>query len=54
MQVTPQAIRDQKSGIFQLDGSGKHDPAHIDRLLLVVAIAVLDCGLQGLAVSLSG
>ena len=54
MQVTPWAIRVQKSGIFQLDGSGLHDPARIDRLLLVVAIAVLDSSLQRLAVSLSG
>jgi hypothetical protein len=36
-----QLFRDQKSGIFQLERSGLRDPARIDRLLLVVAIAVL-------------
>ncbi|MDM7938374.1 MAG: hypothetical protein QUV06_13080 [Cyanobium sp. CZS 48M] len=49
-----QLFRDQKSGIFQLESSGLRDPARIDRLLLVVAIAVLDSSLQGFAVSLSG
>ena len=45
---------DQKSGIFQLESSGLRDPARIDRLLLVVAIAVLASSLQGYAVSLGG
>ena len=49
-----QLFRDQKSGIFQLESSGLQDPARIDRLLLVVAIAVLVGSLQGFAVSLSG
>lgn len=49
-----QLFRDQKSGIFQLERSGLRDPARIDRLLLVVAIAVLVSSLQGFAVSLSG
>jgi hypothetical protein len=52
-----QLFRDQKSGIFQLESSGLHDPARIDRLLLlllVVAIAVLVSSLQGFAVSLAG
>jgi hypothetical protein len=49
-----QLFRDQKSGIFQLESSGLRDPARIDRLLLVVAIAVLVSSLQGFAVSLSG
>ena len=34
-------FRDQKSGIFQLESSGLRHPERIDRLLLVVAIAVL-------------
>ena len=49
-----QLFRDQKSGIFQLERSGLRDPARIDRLLLVVAVAVLFSSLQGFAVSLSG
>ena len=49
-----QLFRDQKSGIFQLESSGLRDPARIDRLLLVVAIAVLASSLQGYAVSLGG
>jgi len=49
-----QLFRDQKSGIFQLENSGLRDPARIDRLLLVVAIAVLASSLQGYAVSLAG
>lgn len=49
-----QLFRDQKSGIFQLERSRLRDPARIDRLLLVVAIAVLISSLQGYAVSLSG
>jgi len=49
-----QMFRDQKSGIFQLERSGLRDPARIDRLLLVVAIAVLISALQGYAVSLAG
>jgi hypothetical protein len=38
-------------GIFQLESSGLRDPAPIDRLLMVVAIAVLVSSLQGLACS---
>ena len=49
-----QMFRDQKSGIVQLERSGLRDPARIDRLLLVVAIAVLISALQGYAVSLAG
>ena len=49
-----QLFRDQKSGIFQLESSGLRDPARIDRLLLVVAIAVLLSSLQGYAISLAG
>ena len=49
-----QLFRDQKSGIFQLENSRLRDPARIDRLLLVVAIAVLISSVQGYAVSLSG
>jgi hypothetical protein len=49
-----QLFRDQKSGIFQLERSGLRDPARIDRLLLVVAIAVLLSSLQGYAISLAG
>ena len=41
-----QLFRDQKSGIFQLESSGLRDPARIDRLLLVVAIAVLASSLR--------
>jgi hypothetical protein len=49
-----QLFRDQKSGIFQLEHSRLRDPRRIDRLLLVVAIAVLVSSLQGFAVSLCG
>ena len=49
-----QLFRDQKSGIFQLERSGLRSPERIDRLLLVVAIAVLVSSLQGYAVSLNG
>ena len=42
-----QLFRDQKSGVFQLKGSGLRELERIDRLLLVVAIAVLACSLQG-------
>ena len=49
-----QLFRDQESGIFQLESSGPRDPQRIDRLLLVVAIAVLVGSLQGYAVSLAG
>ena len=43
-----QLFRDQKSGVFQLAGSGLRDPERIDRLLLVVAIAVLAGSLQAM------
>ena len=49
-----QLFRDQKSGIFQLERSGLRCPERIDRLLLVVAVAVLVSSLQGYALSLSG
>lgn len=49
-----QLFRDQKSGIFQLASSGLREPERIDRLLLVVAIAVLAGSLQGYALSLAG
>ena len=49
-----QLFRDQKSGIFQLERSGLRCPKRIDRLLVVVAIAVLISALQGYAVSLAG
>ena len=49
-----QLFRDQKSGVFQLADSGLRDPERIDRLLLVVAIAVLTSSLQGYALSLAG
>jgi hypothetical protein len=49
-----QLFRDQKSGVFQLESSGLRDPQRIDRLLVVVAIAVLVGSLQGYAVSLAG
>jgi hypothetical protein len=49
-----QLFRDQKSGIFQLERRGLRDPAGIDQLLLVVAIAVLISALLGYAVSLAG
>ena len=44
-----QLFRDQKSGVFQLEDSGLRDPERINRLLLVVPIAVLTSSLQGLA-----
>jgi hypothetical protein len=47
-------FRDQKSGLFQLEWSGLRHAERIDRLLLVVAIAVLLSSLQGFAISLSG
>ena len=49
-----QLFRDQKSGVFQLASSGLRDPQRIDRLLLVIAIAVLAGSLQGYALSLAG
>jgi hypothetical protein len=49
-----QLFRDQKSGVFQLESSGLREPERIDRLLLVVAIAVLVGSLQGYALSLAG
>jgi hypothetical protein len=49
-----QLFRDQKSGIFHLASSGLREPQRIDRLLLVVAIAVLAGSLQGYALSLAG
>ena len=49
-----QLFRDQKSGVFQLADSGLQDPQRIDRLLLVVAIAVLTSSLQAYALSLAG
>ena len=49
-----QLFRDQKSGVFQLADSGLRKPERIDRLLLVVAIAVLAGSLQGYALSLAG
>jgi len=48
-----QLFRDQKSGVFQLESSGLREPERIDRLLLVVAIAVLASSLQGYALSLA-
>ena len=48
------SFRDQKSGVFQLADSGLRKPERIDRLLLVVAIAVLAGSLQGYALSLAG
>lgn len=45
-------FRDEKSGLFQLESSRLRQEGRIDRLLLVVAIAVLVSTLQGLAVSL--
>ena len=49
-----QLFRDQKSGVCQLADSSLRDPQRIDRLLLVVAIAVLTSSLQGYALSLAG
>ena len=49
-----QLFRDQKSGVFQLTDSGLREPQRIDRLLMVVAIAVLAGSLQGYALSLAG
>jgi len=49
-----QLFRDQKSGVFHLADSGLRDPERIDRLLLVVAIAVHASSLQGYALSLAG
>ncbi|CAK6686826.1 hypothetical protein [Synechococcus sp. CBW1107] len=49
-----QLFRDQKSGIFQLESSGLREPERIDRLLLILAIAVLVSSLQGYATSLAG
>ena len=49
-----QLFRDQKSGVFHLADSGMRDPQRIDRLLLVVAIAVLAGSLQGYGLSLAG
>jgi hypothetical protein len=49
-----QLFRDQKSGVFQLASSSLRDSERIDRLLLVIAIAVLVGSLQGYALSLNG
>jgi hypothetical protein len=49
-----QLFREQKSGVFQLESSGLREPERIDRLLLVVAIAVLVGSLQGYTLSLAG
>lgn len=49
-----QLFHGQKTGVFQLADSSLRDPARIDRLLLVVAIAVLASSLQGYALSLAG
>jgi len=46
-------LRDQKSGIFQLESSGLRAPDRINRLLLVVAISVLVSSLQGFAFNLA-
>ncbi len=43
-----------QGGLFQLEWSGLRNPERIDRLLLVVAIAVLVGILQGYAVSQEG
>jgi len=40
--------------VFHLADSGLREPGQIDRLLLVVAIAVLASSLQGYALSLAG
>ncbi len=47
-------FRDQKSGISQLESSGLREPERIDRLLLIVGIAVLVGSLQGYGLSLAG
>ncbi len=49
-----QPFRNQKAGILQLERSGLRCPERIDRLLVVVAIAVLLSSLQEYAVSLTG
>lgn len=49
-----QLFRDQKSGVFHLADSGLREPQRIDRLRLVVAIAVLAGSLQGYTLSLAG
>ncbi len=49
-----QLFRDQKFRVFQLAESGLRKPERIDRLLLVVAIAVLAGSLQGYDLSLAG
>ncbi len=49
-----QLFGDQKSGVSQLADSGVRDPQRIDRLGLVVAIAVLAGNLQGYGLSLAG
>ncbi|MCP9914424.1 hypothetical protein KBZ07_13630 [Cyanobium sp. BA20m-14] len=46
-------FRDQKSRVYQLESSGLRVPDRINRLLLLVAIAVLVSSLQGFAVSLA-
>lgn len=49
-----QLFRDQKSGLFQLECSGLRNPERTDRLLPVVAVAVLASSLQGYALSIEG
>ncbi|NES93656.1 MAG: hypothetical protein F6K13_33155 [Okeania sp. SIO2B9] len=45
---------DSKSGVFDLEGNKIRDPQAIDRLYLVVAVAILYGTLQGMAVQLAG
>ena len=48
-----QLFRDQKSGILQLADTGLREPERLDRLLEIVAIAMLMGSLQGYAISLA-
>ncbi len=45
---------DSKSGVFDLEGNKIRAPEAIDRLYLVVAVAILYSTLQGMAVQLAG
>jgi hypothetical protein len=49
-----QLFLDSKSGVFQLEGSRLRQPQRLERLYLVVAIAVLFATLQGMSVQMAG
>jgi len=51
---TPTQPSHRHAGVFQLGSSGLREVEQMDRLLIVVAIAVLAHNLQGYALSMAG